>query len=196
MTAYDPTSGELRTHYAGFFDPGFGYDPAGGFRGLTGRARGAGPRRAVHDRARPAGLQAHLRAHARAEPATLYGQGIGSNYQRQDETLGKHFLPRRRRSAGAGRPLARQAGAGAHRAAAGPGQHGRQLLAGHGEGGAAAQVGDGEGHPDHLAGAVDQRRARVAGIDLGVEDQDLAGVGRPVVDVADVGRDPPQDPGG
>ena len=33
MTAYDPTSGELRTHYAGFFDPGFGYDPTGGFRG-------------------------------------------------------------------------------------------------------------------------------------------------------------------
>src|SRR5207249_3038540 len=26
MTAYDPTSGELRTHYAGFFDPGFGHD--------------------------------------------------------------------------------------------------------------------------------------------------------------------------
>ncbi|MCA1844153.1 MAG: 2'-deoxycytidine 5'-triphosphate deaminase, partial [Actinobacteria bacterium] len=25
MTAYDPTSGELRTHYAGFFDPGFGF---------------------------------------------------------------------------------------------------------------------------------------------------------------------------
>ena len=25
MTAYDPSSGELRTHYAGFFDPGFGY---------------------------------------------------------------------------------------------------------------------------------------------------------------------------
>src|SRR5207249_5164230 len=29
MTAYDPTSGELRTHYAGFFDPGFGHDPQG-----------------------------------------------------------------------------------------------------------------------------------------------------------------------
>jgi dCTP deaminase len=26
MAAYDPTSGELRTHYAGFFDPGFGFD--------------------------------------------------------------------------------------------------------------------------------------------------------------------------
>ena len=25
MLAYDPTAGELRTHYAGFFDPGFGY---------------------------------------------------------------------------------------------------------------------------------------------------------------------------
>ena len=25
MVAYDPTNGELRTHYAGFFDPGFGY---------------------------------------------------------------------------------------------------------------------------------------------------------------------------
>ena len=33
MTAYDPTSGELRTHYAGFFDPGFGFDPSGGFDG-------------------------------------------------------------------------------------------------------------------------------------------------------------------
>ncbi|GAC1371958.1 MAG: 2'-deoxycytidine 5'-triphosphate deaminase [Actinomycetota bacterium] len=29
MTAYDPTSGELRTHYAGFFDPGFGHSPGG-----------------------------------------------------------------------------------------------------------------------------------------------------------------------
>src|SRR5262249_49072105 len=29
MTAYDPTSGEFRTHYAGFFDPGFGYDASG-----------------------------------------------------------------------------------------------------------------------------------------------------------------------
>ena len=61
MTAYDPTSGELRTHYAGFFDPGFGYDPPTAAQGVTGRARGAGPRRPVHDRAPPEGLQAHLR---------------------------------------------------------------------------------------------------------------------------------------
>jgi hypothetical protein len=25
------------------------------------------------------------------EPSELYGAGIGSNYQRQTETLGKHF---------------------------------------------------------------------------------------------------------
>jgi dCTP deaminase len=33
MAAYDPTSGELRTHYAGFFDPGFGDVPEGDWRG-------------------------------------------------------------------------------------------------------------------------------------------------------------------
>ncbi|HLF04863.1 MAG TPA: 2'-deoxycytidine 5'-triphosphate deaminase, partial [Dehalococcoidia bacterium] len=33
MAAYEPTSGELRTHYAGFFDPGFGYDPQGRLTG-------------------------------------------------------------------------------------------------------------------------------------------------------------------
>ena len=43
MTAFDPTSGELRTHYAGFFDPGFGYiarRPAARLAsGAQGRAR-------------------------------------------------------------------------------------------------------------------------------------------------------------
>ena len=33
MTAYDPTSGELRTHYAGFFDPGFGFKRDGSLLG-------------------------------------------------------------------------------------------------------------------------------------------------------------------
>ncbi len=55
MTAYDPTSGELRTHYAGFFDPGFGFDPTGRFLGLACRARGEGARRAVHDRSTASG---------------------------------------------------------------------------------------------------------------------------------------------
>ena len=36
MLAHDPTAGELRTHYAGFFDPGFGYSP--GKNSVTGAA--------------------------------------------------------------------------------------------------------------------------------------------------------------
>ena len=93
MMAYDPTSGELRTHYAGFFDPGFGYDGAGLFRG----SRAALEVRA-HDV--PFMIEHGQRVckltfeRMLAEPATLYGHGIGSSYQQQEETLGKHFLPR------------------------------------------------------------------------------------------------------
>ncbi|MDQ4091480.1 MAG: 2'-deoxycytidine 5'-triphosphate deaminase [Actinomycetota bacterium] len=93
MMAYDPTSGELRTHYAGFFDPGFGYDAAGLFKG----SRAALEVRA-HDV--PFMIEHGQRVckltfeRMLAEPATLYGRGIGSSYQQQEETLGKHFLPR------------------------------------------------------------------------------------------------------
>lgn len=90
MTAYDPTNGELRTHYAGFFDPGFGYDPAGHFHGATA---------ALEVRAHDVDFMIeHGQRVCRLtfermleEPSMLYGQGIGSNYQRQSETLGKHF---------------------------------------------------------------------------------------------------------
>lgn len=90
MTAYDPTSGELRTHYAGFFDPGFGYDPEGGFQG----SRAALEVRAhdvpfvIEHRQRVCKLTYE---HMLAPPEKLYGSGIGSNYQGQMETLGKHF---------------------------------------------------------------------------------------------------------
>ena len=93
MMAYDPTSGELRTHYAGFFDPGFGYDGAGLFKG----SRAALEVRA-HDV--PFMIEHGQRVckltfeRMLEEPATLYGRGIGSSYQQQEETLGKHFLPR------------------------------------------------------------------------------------------------------
>ena len=90
MTAYDPTSGELRTHYAGFFDPGFGYDPAGMFKGsraaLEVRAHDV-PFMIEHgQRVCKLTFERMLEA-----PQRLYGQGIGSSYQRQDETLSKHF---------------------------------------------------------------------------------------------------------
>ena len=90
MTAYDPTSGELRTHYAGFFDPGFGYDPAGEL---------SGSRAALEVRAHDVpfmiehGQQVCRLTFERmiCEPAKLYGRDIGSNYQGQVDTLGKHF---------------------------------------------------------------------------------------------------------
>jgi dCTP deaminase len=90
MTAYDPTSGELRTHYAGFFDPGFGYDPAG---------EQPGSRAALEVRAHDVPfLIGHRQPVCKLTferliqaPAKIYGAGIGSNYQGQGETLGKHF---------------------------------------------------------------------------------------------------------
>jgi dCTP deaminase len=95
MTAYDPTSGELRTHYAGFFDPGFGFDPTGGFRGS---------RAALEVRAHDVpfmvengqGVCKLTFERMLEEPTSLYGSGIGSSYQQQEETLSRYF--RRSRS--------------------------------------------------------------------------------------------------
>lgn len=90
MTAYDPTAGELRTHYAGFFDPGFGYD----------RARPvAGSRAALEVRARDVPFMLEdgqlicklAYEQMLAEPDRLYGSDVGSNYQGQASMLGKHF---------------------------------------------------------------------------------------------------------
>jgi dCTP deaminase len=91
MTAYDPTSGELRTHYAGFFDPGFGHAPEGGT---------VGSRAALEVRAHDVPfLVEHgqpvckLVFERMAEvPDRLYGWDLGSSYQDQAVTLGKHFL--------------------------------------------------------------------------------------------------------
>jgi len=90
MTAYDPTNGELRTHYAGFFDPGFGFDPGGSRDGsraaLEVRAHDV-PFLIEHGQ-RVCKLTFDRMLEA---PKTLYGEEIGSSYQRQEETLGKHF---------------------------------------------------------------------------------------------------------
>lgn len=90
MTAFDPTSGELRTHYAGFFDPGFGYDPVGGLSG----SRAALEVRAhdvpflIEHRQRLCRITFERMA---AEPDVLYGVEAGSSYQGQNDVLGKHF---------------------------------------------------------------------------------------------------------
>lgn len=90
MMAYDPTAGELRTHYAGFFDPGFGFDPAG---------RRPGSRAALEVRARDVSFMVEHRQPVcklalewmEAPAERLYGAGLGSNYQGQVTMLSKHF---------------------------------------------------------------------------------------------------------
>jgi dCTP deaminase len=95
MLAYDPTAGELRTHYAGFFDPGFGYS-----RDHTAR----GSRAALEVRARDVSFMVEHRQpvcklafeRMAEEPDVLYGKDIGSNYQGQLTMLSKHFVEQRR----------------------------------------------------------------------------------------------------
>lgn len=90
MVAYDPTAGELRTHYAGFFDPGFGH---GAFDSDHG-ARAALEVRVrdvpflIDDGQKVCKLEFERML---APPDLLYGEAIGSHYQRQEITLSKHF---------------------------------------------------------------------------------------------------------
>jgi dCTP deaminase len=100
MTAYDPTSGELRTHYAGFFDPGFGCDPT--MQGLK------GSRAALEVRAHDVPFAVEhgqnickLSFERLIEPADrLYGGSLESNYQGQEIALSKHFKREKHRRHG------------------------------------------------------------------------------------------------
>src|SRR5207249_807624 len=85
----EPLVGEFRVHYAGFFDPGFGYAGAGG--------KGSRAVLEVRSREVPFILE-HGQIVGRlvyekmlARPDALYGQRIGSNYQAQGLKLSKHF---------------------------------------------------------------------------------------------------------
>ncbi|GEO98243.1 2'-deoxycytidine 5'-triphosphate deaminase [Methylobacterium haplocladii] len=89
MVPFDPLVGEFRVHYAGFFDPGFGYAGAGG----------SGARAVLEVRSRDVPflledgqIVGRLVYERMAEtPETLYGAGAGSNYQAQGLKLSKHF---------------------------------------------------------------------------------------------------------
>ncbi len=90
MLAYDPTAGELRTHYAGFFDPGFGYS-------LQPKTHGS--RAALEVRARDVAFMVEHRQpvcklafeRMTEDPDVLYGKDAGSSYQGQQTMLSKHF---------------------------------------------------------------------------------------------------------
>ena len=89
MAPYLAMVGEFRVHYAGFFDPGFGHDAAGG----------AGSRGVLEVRCHEAPfvlehgqVVGRLVYERMAEvPETLYGAALKSNYQGQGLKLSKHF---------------------------------------------------------------------------------------------------------
>jgi len=89
MVPFNPLVGEFRVHYAGFFDPGFGHE--------TGEGRGSRAVLEVRSREVPFIIE-HGQTIGRLvferltdPPPAVYGQGIGSNYQRQGLRLSKHF---------------------------------------------------------------------------------------------------------
>jgi dCTP deaminase len=89
LVPYDALVGEFRVHYAGFFDPGFGY---------TG-VRRKGTRAVLEVRSRDVpfvlehGQIVGRLAYERLTepPDILYGTAIGSSYGRQGLALSKHF---------------------------------------------------------------------------------------------------------
>jgi dCTP deaminase len=91
MVPFDPRSGELRTHYAGFFDSGFGHfeDPTA--------AQGAAVVLEVRSRDVPFVVDHGQRIFRLVllrnteVPDLLYGRGARSHYQGQRLKLGKQF---------------------------------------------------------------------------------------------------------
>ena len=89
MVVYDAGAGEIRTHYAGFFDPGFGF----------GDGSVLGTKVVMEVRAREVPFlvydgQTSFKVWFErlcSRPARVYGVGLGSSYQHQTLSLSKHF---------------------------------------------------------------------------------------------------------
>lgn len=90
MSAYAESAGELRSHYAGFFDPGFGHPtgdgPPGSRAVLEVRARDVP---FMVEQGQPVCKLTYETV--RTPPTFLYGSDTGSNYQGQVAMLSKHF---------------------------------------------------------------------------------------------------------
>lgn len=89
MAPYIAMVGEFRVHYAGFFDPGFGHDAAGGkgARGVLEVRCHEAP--FVLEHGQIVGRLVYERMSEK--PEILYGAGLKSNYQGQGLKLSKHF---------------------------------------------------------------------------------------------------------
>ena len=90
MVPFDPSVGEFRIHYAGFFDPGFGYGVEGDIKGtravLEVRAHEVP---FVIEHGQVVGRLVYSRV--LDVPDRIYGKSIGSSYQRQELALSKQF---------------------------------------------------------------------------------------------------------
>ncbi len=90
MVPFDPSFGEFRVHYAGFFDPGFGF-------GIEGEIPGTKAVLEVRAHELPILLEdgqlvGKLIYHKMAQvPQKVYGRAIGSSYQQQGLALSKQF---------------------------------------------------------------------------------------------------------
>ena len=88
MMAYDTGSGELRTHYAGFFDSGFGGSVEDGGARAVLEVRSHDVPFLIEDGQTLFSMQFEPNSE---QPNMMYGLEIKSNYQGQDLKLGKHF---------------------------------------------------------------------------------------------------------
>jgi len=90
MVDFHSGVGEFRSHYAGFFDPGFGY-------GMSGEINGSHAVLEVRMRDSPMEVidgQIFVKMvfeHMQETPHIAYGVHVQSNYQNQGLKLGKHF---------------------------------------------------------------------------------------------------------
>jgi dCTP deaminase len=90
MIAHDPSMGEFRVHYAGFFDPGFGYGQRGEIPGTKAvlEVRAYEVPILLEDNDVVGRLHYYPLA---AIPEKIYGTSIGSSYQEQGLALSKQF---------------------------------------------------------------------------------------------------------
>ena len=94
MVAYEPNSGELRTHYAGFFDSGFGWNG-------TDELMNQGTRAVMEVRPHDVPFMVeHGQTFCRLKfdkvverPEKVYGLALNSNYHSQGLALSKYFDP-------------------------------------------------------------------------------------------------------
>ena len=91
MKSYDPSIGEFTVHYAGFFDPGFGYGESGEIKGTNAvlEVRAHEVPILLED-SRDIGRLIYHRWRESANQSFM-ARGIGSSYQQQHLALSKQF---------------------------------------------------------------------------------------------------------